>query len=154
MAYDINIAEARPRPLAAVWANAKISNIGLVVRPALDKVYERFGGFSNEKMGQNVIFYPDGAGLMSPQGANVAFGVEMKIPFEDQGDVVHAETPAGRVVHVVHPGSYDKLGLAHQALHQFCAANGHKITGANWEVYGDMYDDPQMVRTDIYYQLA
>lgn len=154
MAYEVDIGTEKARPLAAVAANAKIGTIGLVIRPALDQVYALFGGFSKEKMGQNVIFYPDGGGLMSPQGATIYCGVEMKVPFEDKGDVVHAETPAGRCAHVVHWGSYDKMGQAHQALHAFCGAGGHKITGVNWEVYGDMYDDLSKVRTDIYYQLA
>jgi effector-binding domain-containing protein len=154
MAYDVDISTAEARPLAAVLTKATIATIGLAVAPALDKVYAAFGGFSREKMGQNVILYPDGAGLMSPAGAIIHCGVEIKIPFEDKGEVVHSQTPAGRVAHVVHMGEYAKMGAAHQAVHRFCGQNGHKITGVNWEVYGDMYDDPSKLRTDIYYQLA
>jgi effector-binding domain-containing protein len=154
MAYEVDIGAEPARPLAAVAANARMGQIGLVVRPALDKVYALFGGFSREKMGQNVIFYPDGGGLMKPEGATIYCGVEIKIPFEEKDGVVHAQTPAGRTAHAVHWGSYDGLGGAHGAIHAFAAANGHKITGVNWEVYGDMVEDMSKVRTDVYYQLA
>ena len=42
---------------------------------------------------------------------------------------------------------------AHDAIHQWVSAQGHKLTGASWEVYGDWSDDPTQLRTDIYYQL-
>jgi hypothetical protein len=47
---------------------------------------------------------------------------------------------------------------AHDAIHQWCKANGRTFAGPSWEVYGHWTDecnrDPSKIRTDIYYLLA
>jgi len=40
-----------------------------------------------------------------------------------------------------------------QALGQWCASNGRRPAGVNWEVYGDPAEDPARTRTDIYFLL-
>ena len=35
----------------------------------------------------------------------------------------------------------------------WCRANGHRMTGTCWEVYGDWFDDWAQVRTDVFYLL-
>jgi effector-binding domain-containing protein len=54
---------------------------------------------------------------------------------------------------VAHIGSYSRLGAAHDAIVKYCEANGRKMTGVNWEVYGHWTDDESKLRTDVYYLL-
>ena len=150
MSERVDVVAAEPRTLAAVRVHTTSTGLSKVIRPAFDLVYAAFGGFSRERMGHNVILYPDGCALATPRGADVFCGVEMKIPFEDRGEIVHASTPAGRAAHVTHWGDYAKLAEAYGALRRHCAARGLVLTGANWEVYGDWYDDPEKVRTDVF----
>ena len=154
MTDAVEILAVASGPIAAVRAHATMPELSRVIPAALDKVYAAFGGFSRETMGQNVVFYPRGAQLMSPGGADIECGVQMKTAFEPRGEVIASATPGGRAAHAVHWGEYAELGRTHAAIHAHCAANGHNLTDVNWEIYGDWSDDPLRRRTDVYYLLA
>jgi len=62
-------------------------------------------------------------------------------------------TPAGEAAVVVHRGPYEKLAAVHQALRQWCAANGRTIGAHSLEIYGDWSDDPEKLETRIEYLL-
>jgi predicted transcriptional regulator YdeE len=111
-------------------------------------------GVAGAVLGRNAAFFPDGAGLMTEEGAPVEVGVEMKSVFALPDGLIATKTPAGSAARVTHWGAYNKLPDAHQALHRHCARHEWRITGVNWEVYGDWSDEPAKVRTDIYYQLV
>ena len=64
-----------------------------------------------------------------------------------------ARTPAGEAAVVVHRGPYEKLAAVHQALRQWCAANGRTIGAPSLEIYGDWSDDPEKLETSIEYLL-
>lgn len=40
----------------------------------------------------------------------------------------------------------------------WCAANGHRLAAPSWEIYGhwqpEWNDDPSLIRTDVFYQIA
>jgi effector-binding domain-containing protein len=64
------------------------------------------------------------------------------------------KTPAGRVATVAHWGAYDQMQPAYAALDEWCKTNGEPRWQLRWEVYGDWSDNPQEVRTDIFYALS
>jgi effector-binding domain-containing protein len=66
----------------------------------------------------------------------------------------NSATPAGTVATLAYFGPYDKMKPAHEEIHRYVAANGLKIAGPSWEVYGHWSDDPAQLRTDIFYLLA
>jgi effector-binding domain-containing protein len=84
----------------------------------------------------------------------VEVGVLADFPFQPAGRVVRSELPAGRVARTVHRGSYDELGVSHQAVKDYCAAQGLTLAGPNWEIYGHWTDDVARVETEICYLLA
>ena len=55
---------------------------------------------------------------------DVDFGVEVAGPFEGEGEVRPARTPAGEVARTVHAGPYDRIKDAHDAIHAWSAATG------------------------------
>ena len=59
----------------------------------------------------------------------------------------------GEAAVVVHRGSYEQMGAAHRALHEWCAANRRTIGGYSLEIYGDWSDDPSKLETTIQYLL-
>ena len=81
-------------------------------------------------------------------------GVEVGAPFEGSDGVLCSELPGGLVATTMHLGPYDRLGEAHDALHRWCRENGHALAGPSWEVYGHWDDDPERLRTDIFYLLV
>lgn len=103
------------------------------------------------KAGRNVAVYWDGT-------IRLEVGVELDGALPEGGEVVRSATPAGPTVSVVHLGSYDRLGAAHQAIRDWCSSHHRRLAGPKWEVYGHWQDhwnaDPSQIRTDVFYQLA
>jgi effector-binding domain-containing protein len=64
---------------------------------------------------------------------------------------------AGLVVALKHFGPYGTLAAAHQAIHDWCKAHGHRPTGPWWETYGQWQaawgTDPAAIETEIAYLL-
>jgi effector-binding domain-containing protein len=57
------------------------------------------------------------------------------------------------VATVAHIGPYEKLAEAHAAMRAWCKARDCLLAGPNWEIYGDWDDDPDRLRTDVFYLL-
>lgn len=96
--------------------------------------------------GRNVAVYLDDA-------IHLEVGVEVDAPFAGHGEVTGSSTPGGRVATASHVGPYDRLSEAHAAVLAWCAANRLALAGPSWEVYGHWTDDPEQLRTDVFYLL-
>jgi effector-binding domain-containing protein len=83
---------------------------------------------------------------------DVEVGYPTDRPMEPNGSAEASELPGGRVVRVVHAGSYDGLGDAWQRLGGWIAEQGLAPSERYWEVYvtepsPDM--DPAELRTEL-----
>jgi effector-binding domain-containing protein len=85
-------------------------------------------------------------------------GAEFDGPLVEQHSVVRSATPAGPVATATFFGPYAGLGVVHQAIRTWCEANGHRLAGPNWEIYGHWQPEwdaaPSLIRTDVFYQIA
>ena len=152
MAYEVVVETAPARPLAAVRRRVRIGEISAAWKPALDQVWaflRRHEGLRTD--GHNIFLYHHPARRDDPM--DVDFGVEVGGPFEGDGDVQPARTPAGEVARTVHAGPYDRIKDAHDAVHAWSAAHGRDIGAASWEIYGDPADDGS-VEIQVVYLLA
>jgi hypothetical protein len=57
--------------------------------------------------------------------------------------------PAGDVAMTVHRGPYADLGVAHNAVLDWCAERRLGLTGVRWEIYGHHADDPSQRATEV-----
>jgi hypothetical protein len=57
------------------------------------------------------------------------------------------------VATVVNMELYQKLSEARTAVRRWCAEPNHALAGPNWEIYGDWTDNPDELRTDVFYLL-
>ena len=55
---------------------------------------------------------------------------------------------------MAHVGPYDQMQAAYAALDEWVRSHGEPSARVSWEVYGDWQQDPNKLRTDIYYQLT
>jgi effector-binding domain-containing protein len=143
--YEIKIVQVEPRRLAAVSASAPFDNLAPTIMALMDVIWGFIRSRNITGTGHNVIKY-DTHGL-----TEVGVQVDEDVPGGTR--VVMSATPAGRAATTVHWGSYDGLKDASQAIVAWCAANGHALAGESWEVYGDWSDDPEKVRTDVFFLL-
>jgi effector-binding domain-containing protein len=145
MAWEIEVVEAPERLTAVVALETTWPELPAAAGAAFDDVWALLRSEDGPGLagnGHNVILYKDAA-------PNVEVGVEVGRTFEPRGRVAPSRLPAGRVARTVHRGSYADLPAAHEAVRAWCEAHGRTVTGLRWEVYGDWYDDPDKLETEV-----
>ena len=150
MMHEVKVQTVSPRILAAVDRRIAIKDIPIAFKPALNSVWDflsKHPGLRTD--GHNIFLYHH----ENPAIMRVDFGVEAVRPFVGDGAVACVTTPVGEAAVVVHRGPYEKLAAVHQALRQWCAANGRTIGAHSLEIYGDWSDDPEKLETRIEYLL-
>jgi effector-binding domain-containing protein len=146
MSHEVTLAEVEGRPTAVVAATTTWQEFPGLWPELLDEVWAclRAGGINRGC--RNVLLYLDGV-------PRVEVGVELTRPCPLTGRVVASTLPAGPVAMTVHRGPYEGLADAHQAVHEWSAAQRRPLAGPRWEVYGPHHDDPAEVWTEVYYLL-
>jgi effector-binding domain-containing protein len=156
MPYDVQIHHVPKQAFAAVRGRANVHNIGDKISALLSEVWDVLKNAEVRHTGHNVILYwnePGKSLLLTDEGVPIEVGVQVVAPFERKGRVVCAAIPGGTVATVVHMGLYQKLSEAHTAVRRWCAEHGYALAGPNWEVYRDWTDNPNELRTDVFYLL-
>jgi effector-binding domain-containing protein len=146
----VQIQQLTSIPIAVIRRQAKASELSRIVPECCGLVWNEVRA-QQAKAGRNIAVYWDGS-------IRLEVGVELLGPFTEHGEVVLSATPAGAAASATHIGPYSGLGVAHEAIHQWCKANNHTLAGPSWEIYGhwqpEWNTDPSQIRTDVYYQLA
>lgn len=149
MEYDVRVVTTAQTPTAVVAEATSWREFPQVWGALLDDVWA-FVRESNLTTGRNVMLYKDDL-------PHVEVGVEVSGPFTGNGRVLPSSLPVGRAATAVVRGepSPESLARVHAAVREWCAANGHRLTGVRWEVYGHWLDDqdPALFETEVYWQL-
>ena len=152
MDYQVVTKTVSSQPLAAVRRRVRVGEVGTAWKPALDLVWEFLRGHEGLRSdGHNCFLYHHPA--PGETALVVDFGVQVIRPFQDAGEVVYTETPAGEVVMTTHIGSYSKLAAAHEAINSWSGTTGRAFGACSWEIYGDWTDDEAQLETQVVYLL-
>jgi effector-binding domain-containing protein len=148
--HVVQIQQLASVPLAVVRRQARPADLSRLVPECCGLVWDAVRA-QQAQGGRHVAIYWDGS-------IRLEVGVELTGAFVEQGEVVRSATPAGAVASATHLGPYGGLGAAHDAVQQWCQANGHTLAGPSWEIYGhwrrEWDADPSQIRTDVYYLLS
>jgi effector-binding domain-containing protein len=147
MDYQVTVIDAAARPTAVVPATTTWPEFPALWKQLLDEVWACLRAAGIQRGCPNIMLYLDDV-------PHVEIGVELRQPCPLTGRVVASTLPAGPVAMTVHRGPYSGLGSAHQAVLDWCAANGRQPTGTRWEVYGPHREDPAEVTTEVYWLLS
>jgi effector-binding domain-containing protein len=151
MEHTVRLKHVTSRPLAVVRRCANQHELSKVVPDSCGVVWNVVRSQKIPGAGRHVALYLDGV-------INLEVGVELDAPFAGHSEVVGSATPAGPVATTSHLGPYGRLHEAHHAILEWCRANGYKLAGPNWEIYGHWKDewnsDPSKIVTDVYYLLV
>jgi effector-binding domain-containing protein len=147
MSYQVTAMDVAARPTAVVAATTTWQEFPALWGQLLDEVWGclRAGGI--HRGCPNVMLYWNDV-------PHVEVGVELRRPCPLTGRVVASSLPAGQVAMTVHRGPYSELGSAHQAVLDWSAAQGRRLAGPRWEVYGPHRDDPAELTTEVYWLLS
>lgn len=147
--YKVNVETVGRQPIAAARQRTTFRQIAREIGPLLGHPWSLIRATPGlREDGDNVAIYWDESG-----GGSIEVGVQVVREFEATDLVICSATPAGMVARTAHYGPYDQLGAAHDAVRQWCKANGREIVPPFWEIYGDWSDDPSKLRTDVIYLL-
>jgi effector-binding domain-containing protein len=140
--FEVTVAAVPARRTAVIAAVTTWREFPTLWGQLLGEVWGclREGGI--ERGCRNVMLYRDSV-------PTVEVGVLLDQPCLLTGRVVASTLPAGTAATTVHRGSFADLGAAHDAVVGWCAAQGHRLTGTRWEVYGPHDDDPAQQWTEI-----
>jgi effector-binding domain-containing protein len=144
MLNEIHLSQVLPRRLAVVREQTEFRLLGAVIPKLLDEVYSFLKDAPVTRTGQNIVLYLDAK-------PTIEVGVEVSGPFDRSGRVLPSSTPGGMTVSMEHRGPYANLPAAHQAIQRFCAETGRRPVGPNWEIYADWEEDPEKLRTQVFY---
>jgi effector-binding domain-containing protein len=147
MGYQVTVTDVEARPTAVVAATTTWQEFPTLWRELSNEVWACLHAGGIYRGCRNIMLYLND----TPQ---VEVGVELLVPCPLTGRVVASALPAGQVAMTTHYGPYSVLAEAHQAVHDWSRAQGRRLAGSRWEVYGPHNDDPAKVWTEVYYLLA
>ena len=143
MPVEVTVKAVDPTPTAVVAAATTWAEFPTMWRPMLDKVWSFLRDNAPRGVlpaGHNIMLYKDDV-------PNVEVGVQVSGSFDPVGDVVASTLPGGLVATATHTGAIAKIGDTHQAVCAWGTANGYRLAGPHWEVYGD--PDPRTGDFDV-----
>jgi effector-binding domain-containing protein len=148
--YSIQLQDVPSVPLAVIRRRATPAELAKLVPECCGLVWTAVQA-QRTPAGRHVAIYWNG-------DIRLEVGVELEGPFVERDPVVLSATPSGAAAVVTHFGPYGGLGAAHAAVRIWCEANGHRLAGPNWEIYGHWQQEwntnPALIRTDVFYQIA
>jgi effector-binding domain-containing protein len=147
LSYQVTVTEVVARPTAVVSATTTWRQFSTLWPTLLNEVWDCLHAGGIYHGCRNIMLYLDDV-------PHVEVGVELNIPCALTGRVTASVLPAGQVAMTTHYGSYMGLGAAHQAVRNWCAAEGKSTSGPRWEVYGPHNNDSAKVWTEVYYFLS
>jgi effector-binding domain-containing protein len=122
------------------------------MRPNIQKLFGRVyaPGALTPGHGHNFILYRDN----TREGIMMTVGVLDRQPGGADPEVKSVHIPGGRVITATHWGDYGQMKSTYDVLEAEIKAKGLKRLSKSLEIYGDWFDDPAKVRTDLYVYLA
>jgi effector-binding domain-containing protein len=143
MPVEVTVRTVDPTPTAVVAASTTWAEFPKVWGPMLDKVWGFLRGDAPEGLythGHNIMLYADDV-------PSVEVGVQVNGSFAPAGSVVPSALPGGLAATATHTGPVAEIGGTHQAVRAWSEANGYRLAGPHWEVYGD--PDPSTGHFDV-----
>lgn len=127
--YDVILKQVEPQLVASVRAILPVHN---QITTLYREVYEALGTWANESGPTMAIWYDEDYKEHEVDGA-AAFTLRSRVP--ERGRMHVHELPAATVAATVHPGSYNTLVDAHEAILKWIEVNGYRPAGPSREIY-------------------
>ena len=150
MTAGVTVKTVEPTPTAVVAAATTWAEFPKIWGPMLDQVWVFLRGDAPDGLyaqGHNIMLYKDDV-------PNVEVGVQVAGPFDPVGHVVASALPAGLVATATHAGPVAEIGDTHHAVREWSKANGYRLAGPRWEVYGDPDPSTGHFNVDVFWSLV
>jgi DNA-binding transcriptional MerR regulator/predicted transcriptional regulator YdeE len=149
--YDVILKPVEPLLVASVRS---ILPVHSAVGGLFGEVYEGIRPYVNEALypnpengGQTLVLWYDNEYRDEGVDGAAAFMLRCRVP--ECGRMKVHELPAATMASVIHHGTYDSIGDAHEAILHWTEANQYRIVGADREL--NLYHKPPIRRDDPTY---
>lgn len=149
MTVDVAVKTIEPTPTAVVAAATTWTEFPRMWGPMLDEVWGFLRGGAPDglyRQGHNIMLYKDAV-------PNVEVGVQVSGAFDPVGHVVASTLPGGLVAAATHTGPAVEIGDTHLAVREWSTANGYRLAGPHWEIYGDPDPSTGAFDVDVFWSL-
>ena len=149
MTVEVTVKTVEPTPTAVVVASTTWAEFPKTWGPMLGEVWGFLRGAARQglhKQGHNIILYKDDV-------PNVEVGVQVSGSFNPVGRVVPSTLPGGLVATATHTGPIPEIGGTHDAVCAWSKANGYRLAGPRWEIYGDPDPSTGDFDVDVFWSL-
>jgi effector-binding domain-containing protein len=150
MAVEVTMQAVDPAPTAVVAAATTWAEFPKIWGSMLDQVWSFLRGDAPEGLytqGHNVMLYKDDV-------PNVEVGVQVSRSFDPTGHVIASALPGGLVATATHTGPIAQIGDTHQAVREWGTANGYRLAGPHWEIYGDPDPSTGHFAVEVFWSLV
>jgi effector-binding domain-containing protein len=150
MTVEVTVLTIEPTPTAVVVAAPTWAEFPKMWGPMLDEVWSflrRDAPTGLYKHGHNIMLYKDDV-------PNVEVGVQVVDSFAPAGRVVASTLPGGLVATATHTGPIAEIGDTHHAVSEWSTANGYRLAGPHWEIYGDPAPSTGDFDVDVFWLLV
>jgi effector-binding domain-containing protein len=150
MTAEVTVKTVEPTPTAVVAAATTWAEFPQMWGPMLDTVWSFLRGDAPDGLydhGHNIMLYQDDV-------PNVEVGVQVSGSFATAGEVVPSALPGGLAATATHTGPITKIGDTHQAVCEWSQANGYRLAGPRWEIYGDPDPSSGDFDVDVFWSLV
>jgi effector-binding domain-containing protein len=149
--HEVTVSRLEAVPTVVVATSTTWGEWPVLWGRLLEEVWTVVRASDDVSAGRNVMLYRDDV-------PNVEVGAELLGgSFGGSGRVVVSALPAGEVASTVARGapSRESLGAAHDAVLEWCRANGRERAGPRWEIYGHWLEDQDSAafETEIHWLL-
>jgi effector-binding domain-containing protein len=147
---EVTVKTVDPTPTAVVVAAATWAEFPTMWGPMLDEVWSFLRGGAPEGLytqGHNIMLYKDDV-------PNVEVGVQVSGSFAPAGPVVASALPGGLAATANHTGPIAEISGTHQAVCEWSTANGYRLAGPRWEIYGDPDPSTGNFDVEVFWSLA
>ena len=139
----VTVQTVEPTPTAVVAAVTSWAEFPKIWGPMLADVWSFLRNDAPAGLydhGHNIMLYQDDL-------PSVEVGVQVSGGFAPAGRVVASALPGGLVATATHTGPIAEIGDTHRAVREWSKANGYRLAGSHWEIYGD--PDPSTGDFDV-----
>jgi effector-binding domain-containing protein len=140
----VRIVDLKPQTGAGIEAFVRWADIGPSIRKTFDRLYAP--GAMKPGHGHNFILYTN----ETRGGGTLLIGVLDREPGGADPDVKAVHVPGGRVLATPHWGDYGSMPSTYKQMYDEMKERKLKRAPMSLEIYGDWYDDPSKVKTDLH----
>jgi effector-binding domain-containing protein len=152
MEYKFEVVDLSPQPVLVIEAEVAPPDLGAALGRIFPTVHAHIAAQGGDMAGMPFLRY-----LNMTDRFSIQAGIPVAKPVTGTDEILATELPGGRTATTLFLGPYDQVGLAWDALREWCADQQIETAFGGWDVYENdptTVNSPQEIRTRIYQPLG